>query len=53
LVSNFETGISKFLAAIEAEPSGLNQARAAAEKLARELGDAERTARELCGFLGL
>jgi transcriptional regulator with XRE-family HTH domain len=35
------------------EPSALNRARSSAEKLARQLGDAERTAKELRGFLGL
>ena len=34
------------------EPAGLKQARQAAEKLARQLGDAETTARQLRAFLG-
>lgn len=35
------------------EPPGLRQAKAAAERLARQLGEAEETARALRGFLGL
>lgn len=35
------------------EPPGLRQAKVAAERLARQLGEAEETARALRGFLGL
>lgn len=35
------------------DPPGLKQAKAAAERLARQLGEAEETAKALRGFLGL
>ena len=35
------------------EPPGLKQAKAAAERLARQLGEAEETVKALRGFLGL
>lgn len=40
-------------AARSQEPAGLKQAKAAAERLAQQLGEAEETARALRGFLGL